>query len=69
MCQRAYGTRTDVTSVKISTLIMYSIQTGIQNSLHGHTIHREYVMHQGYTHNLLMYHAEVLKRADALMSF
>ena len=35
-------------------LIMYSIQTGIQNSLHGYSIHREYVMHQGYTHNLLI---------------
>ena len=57
----------DVTSVKISTVIMYSIQTGIQNSLHGHTIHRD--QHQGYTHDLLMYHAAVLKRADALMSF
>ena len=48
---------------------MYSIQTGIQNSLHGYTIHREYVIHQRYTHNLLMYHAAVLKWADALMSF
>ena len=46
-----------------------SIQTGIQNSLHGYTIQTHGIMHEGYTHNLLMCHAAVLKRADALMFF